>query len=201
MRGLPVNTCGAALARPAEIQSRTGLSLRKERPDPPPPALPGAEPAAGGPVVHAAPKVQTHKEKEVRESPKWVPWVVLLVIAGGLLGFQWKFELFDQYTLFYVWGRNVIAIAAYLMIVLVAFQDGLGPGALCLAIPPYLLVYAGSSVESGILRGMIFGISLALIGEMFLLPEQSLFVAMGENMNEIIDTVDSLIVKASDSPI
>ena len=198
IEGLACHTCGASLSRP-HMEAQQGLQLRKETPYTVPAAAAPAD--AGGPVVHPAPVVAVHHEEVVKESPKWLPWFVLLVVAGIFIGFQYKAEQFGTYTVYYTWGRNILTLLAYASVVLVAFQDSLGPGALCLLLPPYMLVYAGSSVESGVLRGLLFGITLTLVAETFLFPEQSLFVAMGGNMSELIDTVDGLIVKASDSPL
>ena len=201
-------TCGANLCRPAtsptqpnhlRVKSANGdctnqAAARNSLPDEL--ALGG-----GGPVVYAAPQVNVHASEEVSAPPRWVAWVVGALVLAALIGFQYLSDQLDSYLTYYIWVRNLIGIAAYTLVVLLAFQDHVGPGALCLFIPPYTLLYTSSSVESGILRGAFYGIVIVFITEIYFLPEESLMLAFGYWLNEVIDDVDHLIIKAGESPI
>ena len=107
----------------------------------------------------------------------------------------------DSYLSYYVWLRNGLAAISYGLVVLLAFQDHWGPGLLSVCIPPYALLYTASSIESGVLRGLFFGIILVFAAEVHFLPEQAAMLAAGDAVNHLISNIDSLIVKASDSPI
>lgn len=201
-------TCGANLCRPSNnttqpnhlrVKSANGAytnqgTARNSHPD-------GLTMAGGGPVVYAAPQVNVHASEEVSAPPRWVAWVVGALVLAALIGFQYLSDQLDSYLTYYIWVRNLLGIAAYTFVVLLAFQDHLGPGALCLFIPPYTLLYTSSSVESGILRGAFYGMVIVFISEIYFLPDESLMLTFGHWLNEVIGDVDSLIIKAGESPI
>lgn len=203
-------TCGAGLARPSEGELAVASQLRL-RGHMTPPKLPGLAPAlpdvpdalaiAGGPVVCAAPQVDIHRTEEVRSQPAWVSYLVGLLVLGVLIGFQYFSSQLDSYLTYYLWLRNGLAALSYGLVVLLAFQDHWGPGLISLVIPPYTLLYTASSVESGILRGLFYGMIVVFVAEVYFLPDNAAILAAGDAVNELIETVDGLIVKASDSPI
>ena len=157
--------------------------------------------AGEGPVVYAAPKINVHVSRKVSAPPRWVAWAVGALILAALIGFQYFSDHLDSYLTYYVWARNILGSAVYTLVVLLAFQDHLGQGALSLFIPPYTLLYTSSSVESGILRGAFYGIVIVLISEIYFLSDESLLLAFGQWLSEVIDHVDGLIIKAGESPI
>ena len=201
-------TCGASLIRPSNnsaqpnhlrVKSSTGSYTNEA-------ATRTIVPnelmtTRGGPVVYAAPQVNVHVSQEVSAPPRWVAWVVGTLVLAALIGFQYFFSQLDSYLTYYIWVRNLLGIAAYTLVVLLAFQDHLGPGALCLFIPPYTLLYTSSSVKSGIVRGVFYGMVIVFLSEIYFLPNQSLLLAFGDWLSEIIGQVDGLIKKAGESPL
>ena len=203
-------TCGAILSRPESAQRTREPSLRLKRGGRPP-RLPGVAPTlpdvpdalaiAGGPVVYAAPMVDVHQTEEIRDAPRWVSWAVALLVVGTLIGFQYFSQRLESYLAYYMWARSGLALAAYAMVVVLAFKDHVGPGLICLFLPPYALVYSASSVESGLLRGILYGMVIVLIAEVYFLPEHAALLAAADLVDRMIDNVDGLIIKASESPI
>jgi len=202
VEGLACRTCGAKMSKPS-CETDSSLSLRSKsssqmlsdwHPD-------DEDHTASGPVVHPAPAVSTHKFVKVPHAPKWLAGVVMLVVAGILIGFQYKADMFQGYMGEYATVRNVVAAAAYLFVVLAAFQEHIGPGAVCLLFPPYAIVYSMTSVESWLLRGVLYGMVIGLVSETYLLPNDALFMNASKEMNSFINSVDTMMVRASDSPI
>lgn len=205
-------TCGAQLARPAEAPQCESDRLRLKGHMTPPslpgvglaPALPDVPDAlaiAGGPVVCAAPHVDVHLTDDVKDPPRWLAPLVGALVLGVLIGFQYFSSQLESYFTYYVWLRNGLALAGYGLVVLLAFQDHWGPGFLCLLIPPYSFMYTASSVESGILRGVFFGMVLVFAAEVYFLPDHAALLSAGEMVGGLIQNVDGLILKASESPI
>jgi hypothetical protein len=202
VEGLACRTCGAKMSKPTHEKDST-LALRSSsssqmlsdwHPD-------DDDQTASGPVVHPAPPVSTHHVEKVPHAPKWLAGIVMLIVAGILIGFQYKADLFQSYMGEYAIARNVVAAAAYLFVVLAAFQEHIGPGAGCLLFPPYAIVYSMTSVESWLLRGVLYGMVIGLVTETYLLPDDALFMSASKEMNSFIDSVDTMMVRASDSPI
>ena len=203
-------TCGAGLSRPSAGYDSGLAPLRLKGAGRPPklagvvPALPDVPDAlaiAGGPVVYAAPMVNVHHTEEVQDARRWVAYVVALFVLGALVGFQYYSKQLESYLTYYIWARNGLAIGSYGLVVLLAFQDHFGPGLVCLFIPPYALFYTATSIESGILRGVFYGMMLVMVAEVYFLPDHSALLAVAELVNALIRDVDGLILKASESPI
>lgn len=203
-------TCGAQLSRPSRLPGLAGAALRVKRAGrggglgavaPALPDVPDALAIAGGPVVCPAPVVQVHRGEKVREQPRWLSLTVALLVLGALVAFQYFADRLDDYVTYYVWVRSGLALVAYGLVVMLAFQDHLGYGALCLVIPPYSLFYTAASVESGVLRGVFYAMVVAALTEVYFLPDHSALLAAGQVVNELIRDIDGLILKASESPI
>jgi hypothetical protein len=200
--------CKAPLGLPTGVKAESGLSLkRSSNPNSPPVSLTDveapedeeislvdvAQAAAGVPIA-----VDVHAGRaEEGQSRGWISLLAFCAVAALLIGFQYKHEDFSSYATFYFWGRNLLAAAVFLLVVLIAFQDNLGSGAVCLFIPPYSLVYVSSNIESHLLRGVFFGVVAALATEVYLMPDASVAGAIGYAMGNLIDTVDNLILRAS----
>lgn len=209
--GISCLTCGATLQKPKHCQGTGGLklkSLQEYLPPPlPAPAGPALATAGVAPAAivestdHPVPHMDIHKEEPTRETPKWPSLVVAAAVLAALVGFQYFADRLDAYYVAYEWSRNLLIVGSYLMVVVVAFQDGLGPGALCLVIPPYTVFYATASVESAVIRGLFYGTVLALVAEVYFLPETSLAMVSGTVFSELVSWVDGLIVTASKPPI
>ncbi len=200
--------CRAPLEKPATLKRSSGLGLRRP-PDPKAPPIPltGAqqpeevtpldilqETSGGGGLqsidVHAG-------RAEESKNRAWVASLVFVCVTALLVGLQWQFSALGSYQSFYLWGRIALAAGAYLMVALVAFQDSAGVGSMCLFLPPYTIMYAGSSVESHVLRGVFFAVLVALCTEVYFIRDQALAMAMGNSINDLIRNVDNLIVRAS----
>ena len=200
--GLSCRTCGAKM-RKSSHEKDSALSLRSKSSSQ---MLSDWHPgdddqSASGPVVHPAPIVSTHHVEKVAHAPRWLAGIVMLIVAGVLIVFQYKADMFQGYLSEYAVARNVVIAAAYLFVVLAAFREHIGPGAVCLFFPPYALVYSMTSVESWLLRGVLYGMVIGLITETYLLPNDALFMNASREMNSFIDSVDIMMVRASDSPI
>ncbi len=201
--GFPCRTCGAKMAKKPGPEEGSKLSLRRSTP---PRILSDWHPdddnrTGSCPVVHPTPVIEPHDAPRVHHTPKWLAGLVMLVVAGLLTGFQYKADMLQNYMGEYSLARNIFFVATYLFVVLVAFQDRMGSGALCLLFPPYAIVYSITSVESWLLRGALYGVVIGLATEIYLLPESSLFMSAGKEINGVIDSVDAMIVRASGSPV
>lgn len=200
--------CRAPLEKPANAGKGNGLGLRRP-PDPkaPPVPLTNADPpkAEADPLAvveeitgNRLQDIDVHAGRaEESKNRNWIATLAFMVVALLLVGFQFKHEALSAYTNVYLWTRGLLAAGVYLLVVLVAFQDSLGSGSLCLFVPPYAVVYAGASVESHVLRGAFFAVLLALCTEVYFIRDQSMAMALAHNLNGLIETVDSLIVRAS----
>ena len=200
--GLSCRTCGAKMRKPSH-EKNSALSLRSKSSSQ---MLSDWHPgdddqSASGPGVHPAPIVSTHHVDKVAHAPRWLAGIVMLIVAGVLIVFQYKADMFQGYLSEYAVARNVVIAAAYLFVVLAAFKEHIGPGAVCLFFPPYALVYSMTSVESWLLRGVLYGMVIGLITETYLLPNDALFMNASREMNSFIASVDTMMVRASDSPI
>lgn len=203
-------TCGAGLARPSAAKD-SGTGPLRLKSNLMPPSLPGVESVAagvpdalaiaGGPTIYAAPQVDVHQVEEVKSTPHWIAYVVGALVLAILVGFQYYADRFGSYLTYYLWIRNGLAAASYGFVVLLAFQDHWGPGLVNLLIPPYALLYTASSIESGILRGAFYAMVAVFAAEVHFMPDESGLLALGGAVTGLIENVDALIVKASDSPV
>ena len=205
---LTCGTCGAELILPGRESNTGGLKLRPNSETqsfafhPPTHGIPAP---ADGPATRSASYAGTeiiHDHEVVLNHPRhWVSWIIAAITIAAFVGFQYRAGDLSQYMDHYLWSRNVFALFTYLMVVVVAFQDNLGPGALCLLVPPYMLYYTLSSIESSVLRGLFHGALVVLVVEMILIPEHSVIIGVGDALGGVIQDVDGLIKSASDKPI
>jgi len=169
------------------------------------PATHGISAPADGPAARSASYTGTsiiHDHEVILNHPRhWVSWFIAAVVAAAFIGFQYRANDFSQYMDHYIWSRNLFALFTYLTVVVVAFQDNLGPGALCLFVPPYMLYYTMSSIESSVLRGLFHAALIVLAVEIVLIPDHSILIGVGDTIGGAIDHVDALIQHASDKPI
>lgn len=199
--------CRAPLEKPAAPTKSGGLGLRQpvDAKAPPVPLTGVAPPEDTSPlaIVEQASggglqSIDVHAGRaEESKNRAWIASVVFVLVAAVLVGLQWKFSALGAYQSYYLWGRIALAAGAYLMVALVAFQDSTGTGSMCLFLPPYTIMYAGSSVESHVLRGVFFAVLVAFCTEVYFIRDQALAMAMGNSINDIIRNVDNLIVRAS----
>ena len=136
-----------------------------------------------------------------RDLSSLVSGAVFLLVGGMMVGFQYLAPNLEPYAHEYLIVRNVLAVAAVVLMAHSAAQDGVLRGLLCVFFPPYLLLYATSQEESGWLRGLFMGVLLGLCAEAFLLPEASLILEIGPAVSALIAQVESWMALASRPPV
>ena len=152
-------------------------------------------------LIHAMKQVGMEKEGTTGEFPRWPLFVAAFLLILVFVGFQWNVNRVGKYTNLYEISRNILGLAIWLFVVLSAFREGFGFGALCLFMPPYLLFYTIAHMESPVLRGVFYGILFSIISEIYLMREHSILLATGSAINEFIRNVDELIKHASQGPM
>jgi hypothetical protein len=145
--------------------------------------------------------METSRGSQRSESPAMLAIPALIVVTGAMVLFQFRSDAWSEYTLHYEFGRNILLVGIWLLLVLEAWRDSLGKGALSLLFPPYVMLYALRESESGLLRGAIFGMFLGLCTEAFLIPDAAILQSLGPAAQGMVDQVDSWIALASKEPV
>ena len=138
---------------------------------------------------------------EVEDASTWPGYIAFAMTFGIMLLYQFQAAEWRSYMDFYVWGRGIAVAGLFVYITFSAMHDNGWKGALCIAFPPYALFYGVSQVNSLPIQGILYGLVLGLGTEAFMLPTQSLVIAMGPAFNIVIDEVNSWIKLASKPPI
>lgn len=199
-------TCGAELMKPEHVRS-SGLRLASATGPAVPPPLAGdgvsllSSEAMTPPVRMTAAALRGQAEERPQEAPRGLALGIAAVVALLLVGFQYQADAWSHHLALYEWIRTGVLVGSYLLVVMMAFQDGLGMGALCLVIPPYALLYAIMAVESALLRGIFYGAVAGIAAEVYFLADHSLVMALGETFGGIVTWGDSLINSAANSPL
>lgn len=136
-----------------------------------------------------------------RDPTSIISGAVFLCVGSLMVGFQLFAPGLETYAYEYAIARNILAVAAVVLMAHSAAQDGIFRGLLCIVFPPYLLLYATSQEESGWLRGLFLGVMLGLCAEAFLLPDQSLVLELGPAVSAVIERVESWMALASRAPV
>jgi len=145
--------------------------------------------------------METSRSAQRSESPVLLAIPALLVVAGAMIFFQYRSDVWSEYTLHYEFARNILLVGIWLLLVLEAWRDSVGKGALSLLFPPFVILYALRETESGLLRGAFFGVLLGLCTEAFLIPDAAILQALGPAAQGMVDQVDSWIQLASKEPV
>lgn len=138
---------------------------------------------------------------EVEDASSWPGYIAFAMTFGVMLLYQLQAAEWRSYLDLYVWGRGIAVVGLFLYITFSAMHDNGWKGALCIVFPPYALFYGVSQVNSGLIRGVLYGLLFGLGTEAFMLPKQSLAIALGPAFNIVIDEVNSWIKLASKPPI
>ena len=101
----------------------------------------------------------------------------------------------------YKWVRLGIVPVVWIWTMVLAFREGYLPGFLCLLLPPYLLYYAFSRVESYPLRGTFFAVVLALGAEVYFMPDNAWALMAQDWTRRLADGGQGLIKDAGESPV
>ena len=138
---------------------------------------------------------------EVEDTSTWPGYIAFAMTFGIMLLYQFQAAEWRSFMDLYVWGRAIAVVGLFLYITFSAMHDNGWKGALCIVFPPYALFYGVSQVNSAPIQGILFGLVLGLGTEAFMLPKQSLLIALGPAANVVIDEVNSWIKLASKPPI
>ena len=131
------------------------------------------------------------------ESPAMLAVPSLLVVAGAMVLFQYRFDAWSVSSVHYEFGRNILLVGAWLLLVLEACRASMDKGALSLFFPPYVMLYALRETKSGLLRGAFSGLLIGLCTEAFLIPDAAILQALGPAAQGMVDQVGSWIEFAS----
>ena len=131
------------------------------------------------------------------QNPLW-GILIFLLVGGALIGWQYYVGENPGSMKPYLLTRLTLFSIIQLVIILLAFDDGLGQGILCLLLPFYFLYYIFVRYENLTLRGLFAAVYLAMATELYFIPEQALVTTIQQNINEFIVYVEHLIKRASD---
>ncbi|MBP7829069.1 MAG: hypothetical protein KA248_04045 [Kiritimatiellae bacterium] len=209
VEALTCPACGAALCMPErkeeaaplkirlqERESKTGLTGREMDVDVLARAVAAKETDSVLGEVHKA-------RTQVRKSTGLWLWVILLLVGGGLVGWQHAVAeglgpewLADGYPVV----RSVVSGLAMVTVLVVAFYESWVQGVLCLLLPFYILYYSIVRMEFNLVRGLFLGVCVALAAEVKILPKQSLLIAAQGGFEQMIVNVNQLIQRAGEPP-
>ena len=116
--------------------------------------------------------------------------------SGLLVGFQWQSPRLEAYLDYYVWGRNFLAVTAFVLVLADAYQSSIWQALLCLLLPPFTVVHAMTRLTSYVQRGLFFAVLAALVVEVFLLPSESVVLGIQQGIEGFIAGIDQLITRA-----
>jgi hypothetical protein len=97
-------------------------------------------------------------------------------------------------------GRLILFLAIHLVVILVAFDDGLLQGFLCLLVPFYIVYYAFTRLESLPLRGAFLAVYVWLLAELYFLPRHSFIQMVQTAFTTQASNVSGLIQGLSKEP-
>jgi hypothetical protein len=188
--------CSQPLEMPRKAAAQAGISVRQG-----PPKVPDKMPDAPKVVVESD-TVSTSKvhdkEVELSKPPLWQAVVCFGAVAGIMGYFLMHWQQYQGYLQYYLWARNILALGTIVLILVIAYHDAIGHGAVCLVFPPYMLWYAWTRLESYALRGLFFGIIAVLAAEVYYMPEYSVGLKIQEIAGNLVTTVDGLIERAAE---
>jgi hypothetical protein len=196
--------CNAQIPVPHVERESVSLSVKgngSARPEPeeaPPPQQPSPASLDDLPVS-AIRDVYRVREKVKRPLAIW-GWVAFLVVAGLLVGMQSLAKGSPEMTRNYVWVRAVVGGFVYLLIVILAYEDGLLHGFLCLFLPPYAVYYALARTEYYFLKGAFTALAVVVAAELYLLPQSSALNSLQDGLTRSIEHGERLIQWAGSSP-
>ena len=190
--------CKAPLELPPKTAVRSGISVAPPKPKAPEKttdALRAIKKAQSDTVSTSS----VHdKEVELSKPPLWQAILGFAAVAGVLGYFLMHWQEYQGYLQYYIWARNILFLGSSLLLLVIAYHDAIGHGAVCVVFPPYMLWYAWTRLESYALRGVFFGIIAVLFAEIYYLPEYAIYTHVQHFLGELIQTVDGLIERAAE---
>ena len=196
--------CHHALEAPEQTQKGAKLQMRKIEND----SLTGAAKDTSGEEkriesakASAAILGDVHKARTVVKRPH-VLWSYLtfLLVCGTLVGFQYLLEQRPDLTTAYEWTRIAFGAIGALLLLVVAFEDNVFQGLLCLFVWPYAIYYAAVRLEIYWIQGIFMGVIVALGCELYFMPQQAVLTKAQIQSQIIIKNVAQGIDKLSAKP-
>lgn len=204
------SSCQAALDIPVS-EKALRLSVRKishhQRA-----TLTGREPVTKDDVVTRDSKAQetaavlgeVHKSRQKVKTPNFI-WMLIpfLIVTAGLVGWQYMSKQHPgdpRWLHQFVLGRSIAYSLIYLLVLLSAFEDSVGQGALCLLLPPYTLYYVFVRLEAYWLRGCFFAMCVSIVAELYYVPKYAIFTIGQAYFDHFVDTVNGIVQRAGEPP-
>ena len=142
-----------------------------------------------------------HKVRRKIDKPKiWIGWLVCLALTAMMLWMQHagqsNLNIRDNYLMI----RLFIGLFVYIMVLIVAFQDGYLQGILCLLVAPYTIYYAFVRLERPVLTGLVVAMSVSLGAEMHYMKDQATITLVQDALQVFIEGGAQTIENLSAEP-
>lgn len=187
--------CNAPLEMPGRKAPERSITVAQPKPKVP-------EKMPDAPKVVQSDTVATSSvhdiEVEITRPPWWQAVLCFAAVAGILGYYLMHWQQYEGYLQYYIWARNILGLGTTILIMVIAYHDAIGHGAVCLVFPPYMLWYAWTRLESYALRGLFFGVVAVLFAEIYYMPEYAVAIHLQEFLGGVVSTVDGLIERAAD---
>ena len=196
--------CHHALETPEQAQRSTKLQMRKIEND----TLTGVakdtteeKKRVESAKSSAAVLGDVHKARTVVKRPHifW-SYLTFLLVCGILVGFQYFLKQRPDLTATYEWTRIVFGAIGALLLLIVAFEDNVFQGLLCLFVWPYAIYYAAVRLEIYWIQGIFMGVIVALGCELYFMPQQAVLTKAQIQSQILIKNVAQGIDKLSAKP-
>ena len=171
-------------------------------------AMPVAEPEEGeepiaviDPVNVANVLKNVHKARSKTKSPKaWLGWFSFAFVAGIMITMQHMGQTNAAILEHYETVRLIMGPAIYITVIIASLQDGYLQCALCVLIPPYIIFYSLSRLESAVVAGAMIGLILSMGTEIYFMSDNSALLIAQDGLLVFIDDISNWIEAAGDAP-
>ena len=126
---------------------------------------------------------------------------IFLLLGGAMVGAQYLGQTNAAIMDFYLVSRYVVLAVGCLLVIIEAFFNSQVQGFLVLLLPPYLLWYVLTSMESFWRQAVFFAVLLMLGMEMYFMRDQALVSYANTAANSAVEWVGSQIQRAGDAPL
>jgi hypothetical protein len=142
-----------------------------------------------------------HKAREKAQRPHafW-SYLTFLLVGGSLVGLQYMLKQRPDLMETYEWARIGLGAIGAVLLLVVAFQDSVYQGLLCLFLLPYTIYYAAVRLEIYWIQGIFMGVVVALCAELYFIPSQAVITSAQINSAIFIRDVEQLIDRMSAKP-
>jgi len=162
----------------------------------------------GTPVVET--RIQEGREPVVVRKPALrlpsapsalVGAVIFLLLGGTMVGAQFLGQTHPAIMDLYLVARYVVLAVGCLLVIIEAFFNSQVQGFLVLLLPPYLLWYVLTCMESFWRQAVFFAVLLMLGMEMYFMRDQALITHTQAAVNDGIEWMGGQIKRAGDAPL